>query len=107
MFEPCVDRRRKDQICCTELLDPAKSLKFRCVDQFDFETAKFNVAVDGVAAGQNLAAKFRPKSPGVWELTLATPITQLARGRLEVSVSDRQGNVTRIERTISVGPPVR
>jgi hypothetical protein len=63
--------------------------------------------VNGVKAGQNLAAIFRPKSQGVWELTLAAPITQLARGKLEVSVSDRQGNVTRIERTISVGPVPR
>ncbi len=64
-------------------------------------------AVNGVQPGQNLAAKFQPKAPGVWELTLATPITQLPRGRLEVSVRDRQGNVTRIERTISVGQPAR
>jgi hypothetical protein len=58
--------------------------------------------VNGIKAGQNLAAKFQPKSPGVWELTLATPITYLWRGRLEVSVGDRQGNVSRIERTFAV-----
>ena len=61
-------------------------------------------AVDGVAAGQNLAAKFQPKSSGVWELKLAKPIERLAKGKIEVSIKDRQGNVTRIERTFSVGP---
>ena len=31
--------------------------------------------VDGVAAGQNLASRFRPISQGVWELKLAAPLT--------------------------------
>jgi hypothetical protein len=60
--------------------------------------------VDGPPAGQDLAAKFRPKSGGVWELKLATPVTALAQAKLTVSVKDRQGNVNRIERTFSVGP---
>jgi hypothetical protein len=38
----------------------------------------------------------------VRELHLATPIQRLERGSLTVSVRDRQGNVARIERTISV-----
>jgi hypothetical protein len=59
-------------------------------------------SVDGVAAGQNLATKFKAKSPGVWELTLVRPLTELARGKLTVSVSDRQGNTTRIERTLFI-----
>jgi hypothetical protein len=59
-------------------------------------------AVDGVAAGENLAKKFRPLSQGVFELKLAKPVTDLPRGTLKVSVKDRQGNVTRIERTFTV-----
>jgi hypothetical protein len=59
-------------------------------------------ALDGVPAGQNLARKLRPLTQGVWELRLAEPITKLPRGRLTVSVRDRQGNETRIERTFSV-----
>src|SRR5439155_20189059 len=59
-------------------------------------------AVDGVQAGANLAKKFEQKSQGVWELKLAKPITELAKGKLMVSVRDRQGNVTRIERSFSV-----
>jgi hypothetical protein len=34
---------------------------------------------------------------------VTTPIARLGRGTLTVAVRDRQGNVTRIERTISVG----
>jgi hypothetical protein len=60
--------------------------------------------IDGVAAGQNLAAKFAAKSPGVWEMKLVKPITKLAKGRIEVSVKDRQGNVTWVERSFSVSP---
>ncbi len=60
-------------------------------------------AVDGVPAGENLAKKFQPKSQGVWELKLEKPITELAKGKLTVSVKDRQGNVTRIERRFSCG----
>ena len=59
--------------------------------------------VDGVAAGQNLAAKFQPKSSGVWELKLSQPIARLPKGKIEVSVKDRQGNMSRIERTFSIG----
>jgi hypothetical protein len=58
-----------------------------------------------VAAGQNLASKFKAKTPGVWELTLSKPLTELAKGKLTVSIKDRQGNVTRMERTFAVVPP--
>jgi hypothetical protein len=61
-------------------------------------------AVDGTAAGANLADKFKPKSPGVWELALAKPITDLSRGRLFVSVRDNAMNTSRVERTFSVKP---
>jgi hypothetical protein len=60
-------------------------------------------ALEGMAAGQNLAPKFKPKGDSVWELTLATPVTTLARGKLTVSVKDSQGNTSTIERSFSVG----
>jgi hypothetical protein len=80
------------------------------VGMHDYDTgldmATFQVvadfALDGVAAGRNLAPKFKAKTPGVWELTFSRPLTKLPRGKLTVSVLDRQGNVTRIERTLSV-----
>jgi hypothetical protein len=59
-------------------------------------------AIDGTPAGKNLASRFRAAGPGMWELPLATPLT-IARGNLTVSVKDRQGNVTRIERNFAAG----
>jgi hypothetical protein len=63
--------------------------------------------VDGAAAGEELAPRFKSVAQGVWELKLATPITALPRGRITVSVKDRQGNFSRIERTFAVTEPVR
>ena len=65
-------------------------------------TADF--AVNGLKSGENLAPGFQRKTQGVWELKLREPITALASGTLVVSAKDRQGNETRIERTIRVGP---
>jgi hypothetical protein len=65
-------------------------------------TADF--AIDGVAAGENLASRFKPASDGVWELKLEKPIADLRGGKLTVSVEDREGNVTRVERSFSVAP---
>ncbi len=67
---------------------------FRVVADFD---------LDGVKAGENLASRFKAAADGVWELALERPLAALAKGTLTVSVKDRQGNVTRIERTFSVG----
>jgi hypothetical protein len=58
--------------------------------------------IDGTTAGNDLATKFKETSPGVWELKLAKAITSLPKGKLMVAVKDKQGNVTRIERTFSV-----
>jgi hypothetical protein len=59
-------------------------------------------AVDGTPAGTDLASRFTARDDGVWELRLATPITALPRGKLTLSVQDRQGNISRLERTFSV-----
>ena len=66
-------------------------------------TVTADFPVDDARAGNELAGRFRETSPGVRELTLARPVTALKRGRLTIAVKDRQGNVTRIERTLSVG----
>jgi hypothetical protein len=70
------------------------------------EMASFRVeadfSIDGMAAGTNLAKRFRQKGSGVWELTLAAPITDLAEGKVTVAVKDRQGNNTRLDRTFAV-----
>ena len=62
-------------------------------------TADFEV--DGTPAGTNFAGKFVEKSQGVWELELKSPITQLGRGTIEVSIMDREGNWSRVERVFS------
>jgi hypothetical protein len=64
-------------------------------------TADF--AIGGVKPGENLAPKFKSTSQGVWEWKLDRPITELPDGTLIVSVADKQGNVTRIERRFKVG----
>src|SRR5262249_17518951 len=55
--------------------------------------------VDGVPAGQDLAPRFQQKTQGVWEWQLRQPVQRLARGTLRVEVRDRQGNLSRVERT--------
>ena len=59
--------------------------------------------VNGVPAGQNLALQFKETAQGVWELKLSKPLAALQAGKLTVSVKDKQGNVTRIERMFSAG----
>jgi hypothetical protein len=72
------------------------------------DLSSFEVLADfplaGAEPGTNLAPKFEAKGEGIWELRLPTPLTELPRGRLIVAVKDRQGNVSRIERTFSVAP---
>lgn len=58
-------------------------------------------AIDGVAAGENLASRFREKSRGVWEFQFSKPIPNLD-GTLQIRIKDRQGNQTVVIRTISV-----
>ena len=68
----------------------------------------FEVVADyplaGAAAGTNLAPKFQAQGDGTWELRLPAPLTELPHGKLTVAVKDRQGKVSRIERTFSVAP---
>jgi hypothetical protein len=74
------------------------------LDLDSFEV-KADCALDGVAPGENLARKFQVLPDARWQLTLAKPVTDQPRGKLTVSVKDRQVNVTRIERTFSVAGP--
>ena len=65
-------------------------------------TVTADFAIDGISAGENLAAQFRPLSGGRWEFQLKSPLKQPLSGKLTVSVSDNQGNITRIDRTLSI-----
>jgi hypothetical protein len=83
------------------------------VGMYDSDTgidpASFTVTadfpIDGAKPGENLAARFKETSDGVREWELGTPIKSLPRCTLTVAVKDRQGNLSRIERAISVGGP--
>jgi hypothetical protein len=66
-------------------------------------TADFEI--DGVAAGKNMASHFKQLSDGIWQWKPSAAPTSLNRGVLTVSVKDRQGNMSRIERTFSIGDP--
>jgi hypothetical protein len=84
------------------------------VGMYDYDSgldeASFAVTADfpvnGIAAGENLAGRFKGTAPGVWELKLDKPLVSLPRGKLDVSVRDGQGNTSRIVRSFSVGGPV-
>jgi len=72
------------------------------LDLSSFEVVA-DFAVDGVPAGENLVKKLKALPDNRWELQLARPLTELPKGKLTVSIKDKQGNVSRIERTFSVG----
>ncbi|MEO8602844.1 MAG: hypothetical protein ABI629_09725, partial [bacterium] len=63
-------------------------------------TADF--AVNGRAAGAQLADLAQASGDGIRTLTLATPISSRAAGNLAVSIEDVQGNITRVARRFSV-----
>jgi hypothetical protein len=65
-------------------------------------SVKADFPVDDAKPGEDLAGRFKSKGDGVWELKLARPVADLPKGTLTVSVKDRQGNTTRLERTFSV-----
>ena len=58
--------------------------------------------LDGAAANSELAGKFKALKGNVWEWKFDQPLQALKRAKLIVSVHDRAGNVTRVERTFSV-----
>lgn len=60
------------------------------------------IPLDGIPPGENLAPRFRPTSPGVWELKLAKPLSGVKDAELTVSVKDKQGNVSTAIRAFSV-----
>ena len=85
---------------------PVERLLIGMYDYGGIDSASFEVSADfpvnGIPAKQNLAAKFQSAGPGIWQLPLSAPL-RIPRGTITVSIKDRQGNVTRIERTFSAG----
>jgi hypothetical protein len=66
-------------------------------------TANFDL--DTHPPGDNLAAEFTQAAPGVWEYRFARPVMSLADGVLDISISDREGNESRVRRLFRVVPP--
>jgi hypothetical protein len=58
--------------------------------------------VNGKRTTQNLASQFKDLGDGRWELKLDPPLTKLKDARIAVSIKDKQGNTTSIERQFSV-----
>ncbi len=58
--------------------------------------------LNGKRTTQNLAPQFKDLGDGRWELKLDPPLTKLKDARIAVSIKDKQGNTTTIERTFSV-----
>ena len=87
-----------------------KSLTRILIGMHDYDTgldmSTFQVSagfpLDGAPPGENLASRFRPKSDGVWEFELKTPVTSLTSGELTVTISDRKGNTSQIVRAFTV-----
>lgn len=63
---------------------------------------KADIPLDGAAAGENLAPWFKQVADGVWEWKLAKEVRGVEAAKLSVAVKDKQGNVSQIERTISL-----
>ncbi len=60
-----------------------------------------DVAIDGHPAGSELAGLARPTGDGTFAIALTRPIA-VADAHVRVTVRDRQGNITRIDRRFSV-----
>src|SRR5262249_26294534 len=69
------------------------------IDSF---TVTADFPLDGAKAGENLTPRFKPKGDSIWEYVLASPVTALPKGKLTVSVKDKEGNITKVERTFSI-----
>ena len=62
-----------------------------------------DVELDGIAAGTELADKFKPSAEQIWSWKLTKPLTKPASATINVCVRDMQGNLTRVVRTVRVG----
>lgn len=61
-------------------------------------TVTADFPVNGEASGKNLAPLFQRMSDGVYELKMAPPLVKKGEYTIRVSVTDRQGNITNVER---------
>jgi hypothetical protein len=76
------------------------------LDEASFRVTS-SIAIDGVPAGENLAARFQSTGDGVWEYRLREPVIASAAAVLDISVRDQEGNESRIVREMSARAPGR
>jgi hypothetical protein len=62
-----------------------------------------DLALEGRAAGAELADLMQPEGDGIYTIVLSAPIPPVSGAHLHVRVEDHQGNVTRVSRKFSVG----
>jgi hypothetical protein len=70
--------------------------------EMDSFTVTADCEIGGIKPGENLASQFERIDSGVFDWKLKQTLPAIARASLTVSVKDRQGNISRIERTFSV-----
>ena len=72
-------------------------------------TVRADFAIGDFKSGENIASQFHEARPGIWEWKLLKPLSIAAGGKLTVSVNDRQGNTSRIERQfrVPIASPLR
>jgi hypothetical protein len=66
---------------------------------------KADIAINGRAAGQELADLAQASGEGIYTIALTPPLSGVALAHLRVQVADRQGNVTRVNQKFSVASP--
>lgn len=66
-------------------------------------SVKANFAVNGRAAGTELATLLAEAGDHIWTMPVIPKITNLKDAVITVTVRDTQGNITRIERSFSIG----
>ena len=70
------------------------------LDSFSVTTS---FTVNGFVAGVNSASEFQMMSDGVYEIKLRNPITSPGEHFINISIKDKQGNITQMKRTFMVG----
>ena len=74
----------------------------------DTKSNRHETACDAVGIGFGLRSETQladlavPVGDGIWEIAVGRPLPPTARARVQVSVKDRQGNITRVDRRFSV-----
>lgn len=70
-------------------------------------SVKASFPVNGRSAGTDLGPQFTSGTDSVWTLPVNPPVRIPGRATITVTIKDRAGNITRIDRTITTRVPAR